>query len=202
MELAEIHLKLLERATLNGATDAVLISPQDILVTDELAERCSLPRCENYGLSAGCPPHTTGPEGLRKLLKNCQGALFFRIDVPAEVLYSSDNRELFQLLHQVAAGVEREAVRLGLAGAEAFAGGSCKQLFCNEKRACRVLDVGGSCRFPEVARPSMSGFGIDVGHLLRLAGWANRLGKLAGGDQGQGVASVCGLVLLGGKASR
>ena len=197
MELAEIHQKLLDKATLGGASDAVLISPRDILISDELAERCSLPRCENYGLSAGCPPHTTGPEGLRKLRTNCQHALFFRIDVPAVVLYSSDNRELFQLLHEVAAGVEREAVRLGLTGAAAFAGGSCRQLFCSEKLECRALIAGGSCRFPEVARPSMSGFGIDVGHLLRLAGWANRLGKLGRDGQERGIASVCGLVLLG-----
>jgi predicted metal-binding protein len=197
MKLAESHEKLLERATLGGASDAVLISPRDILINDELAERCVLPRCENYGLSAGCPPHTTGPEGLRKFLTNCQRALFFRLDVPAEVLYSSDNRELFQLLHEVAAGVEREAVRLGFAQAAAFAGGSCRQLFCYEKRECRALLAGGRCRFPEVARPSMSGFGIDVGHLLRLAGWANRLGKLGGDGQEQGTTSVCGLVLLG-----
>jgi predicted metal-binding protein len=197
MELAEIHQKLLERATLGGATDAVLISPRDILISDELAERCSLPRCENYGLSAGCPPHTTGPEGFRKLLTNCQCALFFRIDVPAEVLYSSDNRELFQLLHEVAAGVEREAVHLGFARAAAFAGGSCWQLFCHEKRECMALVAGGSCRFPEIARPSMSGFGVDVGHLLRLAGWANRLGKLGEDGREQGTTSVCGLVLLG-----
>jgi predicted metal-binding protein len=197
MELAQIHQKLLKKATLGGASGAVLISPRDILISDELAERCCLPRCESYGLSAGCPPHTTGPEGLRKLLTNCQHALFFRIDVPAEVLYSSDNRELFQLLHEVAAGVEREAVRLGLTGAAAFAGGSCRKLFCYEKRECRALIAGGSCRFPEVARPSMSGFGIDVGHLLRLAGWANRLGKLGGDGLERGITSVCGLVLLG-----
>jgi predicted metal-binding protein len=197
MELAEIHQKLLEKATLGGASDAVLISPRDILISDELAERCSLPRCENYGLSAGCPPNTMGPEGLRKILTDCQHALFFRIDVPAEVLYSTDNRELFQLLHEVAAGVEREAVRFGLTGAAAFAGGSCRQLFCYDKRECRALIAGGSCRFPEVVRPSMSGFGIDVGHLLRLVGWANRLGKLGGDGQERGIASVCGLVLLG-----
>jgi hypothetical protein len=60
-----------------------------------------------------------------------------------------------------------------------------------------ALVAEGSCRFPEVARPSMSGFGVDVGHLLRLAGWANRLGKLGEDGREQGTTSVCGLVLLG-----
>ena len=188
---------LLAKALRLGATEVRLLSARELLVRDDLAARCCQPRCENYGRSIGCPPHVAGPQGFRELLAGYRQLLFFRIEVPGEVLYSSDNRELFQLLHEVTAGIEGEAIALGWRRARGFAGDSCKRLFCEEDLACQALFPGGSCRFPQLARPSMSGFGIDVGHLMRLAGWHQAMGKLAGDDRTGGTASVCGLVLLG-----
>jgi len=52
-----------------------------------------------------------------------------------------------------------------------FAGGSCKQLFCRDHIDCRVLAEGRTCRHPDRARQSMSGFGINVSKLLQAAGW-------------------------------
>lgn len=188
---------LLEHARRLGASEAVLLATEEVVVKEELAGRCREPRCENYGLSPGCPPHSGGPQGFRRLLNEYQRVLFFHIEVPAPVLYSSDNRELFQLLHEVAAGIEEEARHLGWNRARAFAGDSCRRLFCADLKECPALSPGGVCRFPRLARPSMSGYGIDVGHLMRRAGWEQKMGKLAG-DGGQGgTASVCGLVLLG-----
>lgn len=188
---------LLEHARRLGASEAVLLATEDLVIKEELAALCREPRCENYGLSPGCPPHTGGPQGFRRLLMEYERLLFFHIEVPANFLYSSDNRELFQLLHEVAAEIEKEAHELGWSRARAFAGDSCKRLFCEKEKECPALSPGGVCRFPRLARPSMSGYGIDVGHLMRLAGWQQAMGKLAG-DGGQGgTASVCGLVLLG-----
>lgn len=188
---------LLERARRLGASEAVLLAAEAVLVKDDLAARCREPRCENYGQSLGCPPHVAGPEVFREWLAGYREVLFFRLEVPSEVLYSSDNLELFQLLHEVAAGIEREARGLGWPKAQAFAGDSCKRLFCAEDRACQALTPGGACRFPALARPSMSGFGIDVAHLMGMAGWERAMGKLAGTGEVSKTASVCGLVLLG-----
>jgi predicted metal-binding protein len=188
---------LLELAMRLGASEAVLFSSEELVIKEELAARCLEPRCDNYGLSPGCPPHTDGPQGFRRLLTEYEHVLFFHIEVPAHVLYSSDNRELFQLLHEVAAGIEEEAHHLGWNRARTFAGDSCKRLFCEEQKECPALSPGGACRFPRLARPSMSGYGIDVGHLMRRAGWQQAMGKLAENEQIGGTASVCGLVLLG-----
>jgi predicted metal-binding protein len=187
---------LLEHARRLGASAGVLLATKELVVKEELAARCREPRCENYGLSPGCPPHTSGPRGFRQLLRGYEQVLFFHIEVPAHVLYSSDNRQLFQFLHEVAAGIEEEAHHLGWSRARAFAGDSCKRLFCEEHKECPALSPGGACRFPRLARPSMSGYGIDVGHLMRRAGWEQQMGKLTENEQTGSTASVCGLVLL------
>jgi len=180
-----------------GATAAVIIAAEDIPVEPELADRCRHPRCENYGLSIGCPPHVAGPQAFRRLLCDYSHALFFRIDVAAVMLYSSDNRQLFQTLHAVTAEIERLAVGLGFVTARGYAGDSCKRLFCLDEKECLALTDAGTCRHPQIARPSMSGFGINVGALLQKAGWEKRMGKLDGGQSGdEEIVSVCGLVLL------
>ncbi|HBG18020.1 MAG TPA: hypothetical protein DDY32_01700, partial [Desulfobulbaceae bacterium] len=68
--------------------------------------------CENYGLAKSCPPHVAGPAAFRKLLESFRQAIFFKIDVPSDVLFSSESCEVFQLLHEVASGIERSAVEM------------------------------------------------------------------------------------------
>lgn len=189
--------KLLIAACRAGATAAVILAAGDIVVEPELADRCLQPRCENYGLSMSCPPHVAGPQAFCRLLLDYSHALFFRIDVAAAMLYSSDNRQLFQTLHAVTAEIEHLAVELGFVAARGYAGDSCKRLFCPDEKECRALTDAATCRHPQTARPSMSGFGINVGALLRKAGWEKRMGKLDGGQRGdEEIVSVCGLVLL------
>jgi predicted metal-binding protein len=188
--------ELLKVASLAGATEAAIIAAKDIVVEDELAERCWQPRCENYGLSGSCPPLVAGPVAFRKELKTYNQALFFRVDVPVEVLFSSDNRELFQLLHEIAAGIEQAAIRLGYIRAKAFAGDSCKRIFCHDQPECQALSVLGKCRTPQKARPSMSGFGINVAKLLKSVGWGSGEEKFSTLGGPTKTSYVCGLVLI------
>jgi predicted metal-binding protein len=180
-----------------GADGARVISTADISVEDDLAELCREPRCESYGCSPSCPPHVSGPTGFRELLKTHKKAVVFKIEVPFEVLVSSERRELFALLHEIAAGVERAAIDLGYANSKGYAGGSCKRIFCHDHPHCRVLQEGGACRNPDRARPSMSGFGINVSKLMKAAGWTmHRSGPGTRSDE-TSLGTVCGLVLIG-----
>jgi predicted metal-binding protein len=188
--------RLIQNAQKSGATELVVISTGVIEVDDELADRCREPRCENYGLSRSCPPHVPGPSVFRRELGGFSQAIFLRIDVPSEVLYSSEGRQVFQLLHEVVAGIERSAVNMGFARARGYAGGSCKKTFCHDHPVCLALSEKGACRNPDHARPSMSGFGINVAKLYEAAGWAmgaRTHDSVATGDKS---ASVCGLVLV------
>ena len=187
---------LIECASGLGATGAAVVGTADIVVDESLAARCREPRCENYGLAKSCPPYVAGPVAFRKLLESFRQAILFKIDVPADVLYSNESREVFQLLHEVASGIEHAAVAMGFADARAFAGGSCKEIFCSEQHECLALAAEGKCRHPLYARPSMSGFGINVAKLFEAAGWEMNWVTHHHDSTATKMANVCGLVLI------
>jgi len=165
---------LVKNAVALGATEAAFIPPAELIVDDTIPEYCREPGCPNFGLSASCPPHVEGVEGFRRWKDLAISALVIRIDVPTSVLLSEDRSEIMRLLHEIVAGVERQAVALNYTNSKGFAGGSCKNLFCSEHvECCRV--AGKRCRNPELARPSMSGFGINVGKMMESAGWNHSL---------------------------
>ena len=190
--------ELVQEASRLGASDAAIISTHDISVEDHLANLCREPQCENYGLSARCPPHVSGPSGFRKLLNNYKHAIVFKIDVPSEILLSNQRREIFKLLHEIAATIEQSAVEMGFADSKAYAGGSCKNLFCHNHADCRVLTKKGECRNPQRARPSMSGFGINVSKLMEAAGMPYDMITHEAEETRTSMGTVCGLVLIGG----
>ncbi|MEN8245878.1 MAG: DUF2284 domain-containing protein [Thermodesulfobacteriota bacterium] len=187
---------LTERALDLGATGVKVIATGDIVIRDELADRCREPGCENYGKSKSCPPNVAGPIMFRKLLDAFSQAILFKIDVPSDILFSSERFELFRLLHATAAGIEQAAVALGYADARAYAGGSCKELFCPDHRECLALSEKGICRNPDHARPSMSGFGVDVASLFKAAGWKMDWVFDDNGRTATKMANVSGLVLV------
>jgi predicted metal-binding protein len=187
---------LIQDAQKSGASEAKLISTRDIVVDDHLAEMCRQPRCENYGLSKSCPPYVSGPSAFKKQLEHFNRAIFFKIDVPSEILYSGERRDFFQLLHEIAAGIETSAVKMGFVRAQAYAGGSCKKIFCRDYDECLALSEAGKCRNPQYARPSISGFGIDVAKLFETAGWTMNWITRTADSSAVKMASVCGLVLI------
>jgi predicted metal-binding protein len=188
---------LIEYALKAGATGAVVVSSNEIVVDEALARRCLAPRCENYGLCKRCPPHVGGPLEFKDLLKKYSRAIFFKIDLPSEILYSSDSREVFQLLHEMASGIEKEAMGTGFSEARAYAGGSCKAIFCRDHLECLALSENGKCRNAESARPSMSGFGIHVAKLFEVAGWSMSWTARDLDSMATPMANVSGLVLIG-----
>lgn len=187
---------LIQTAYRLGATGVTAVSADDIVVDDRLADKCREPRCESYGLSKSCPPHVSGPPAFRKLLEKIHFAIFFKIDVPSEILFSCERREIFHLLHQTAAGIEKAAREMGLKSSQAYAGGSCKNIFCHAHSDCRVISEKGKCRNPQFARPSMSGFGINVAKLYETAGWTMTGIAHDSESNPTKMSSVCGLVVL------
>ena len=187
---------LIQDAQKSGASEAKIILTRDIVVEDNLADMCREPRCENYGLSKSCPPHVSGPSVFKKQLEKFNLTIFFKIDVPSEILYSSERLEVFKLLHEIASGIEMSAVKMGFLNAQAYAGGSCKKIFCHDHAECLALSGGGKCRNPRYARPSMSGFGINVARLFKTAGWTMTWITHDTDSAETKMANVCGLVLI------
>jgi len=189
--------ELIQLALRSGASGAAAIFASDISVEDGLANLCREPRCESYGLSTSCPPYVSGLPGFRELLKIFKHAIVIKIDVPLEILLSSERSDIMRLLHEIAADIEQAAVKTGYSASKAFAGGSCKKIFCQDHKGCRVLTEDGECRNPRPARPSTSGFGINVSKLMQAAGWTmNRYNNEADPDKAS-TAPICGLILIG-----
>ncbi len=188
---------LLQTAVQLGASDAAIIPPRAIVVEDELALLCSGDtRCKNYGLAASCPPYVSGPSAFRQWQESSRHAIVVRIDVPTWVIFSDERRDIMRLLHEIVAGVESRASALGYHGSKAFAGGSCKNLFCQDQTVCRVVGAGGQCRNPQFARPSMSGFGINVSRLMETAGWSSKLASRSQASDGESMTWIAGLILI------
>jgi predicted metal-binding protein len=197
-DVTSAHLEqLVQMAISMGASDAKAIASSDISVQDHLAKMCVEPRCANYGLSPSCPPHVAGPSGFRQLQERLQHAIVVRLVVPSSVLLSSDGLEWGRFLHELVASVEQEAVRMGYSDSRAFAGGSCKRIFCYEHLECRRLSENGECRHPEYARPSMSGFGVDVFDLMETCGWPANLASREAGSDADSLSWVAGLIMIG-----
>jgi predicted metal-binding protein len=177
-----------------GATKARCLPPESVRVEDKLSDLCREPRCPYYGQSMSCPPHVSGPAGIRKLLQSCKHVLVIRIEIESASLHGADRPAVMRLLHEITAEIETEANRLGFHQSIGLAGGSCKESFCADQPNCRVLTGQGECRHPHHARTSMSGYGVNVGELMKSAGWSNKL--FTPDDVGQQLAWVAGLVLL------
>ncbi len=175
-----------------GVTAAAVIASSLVPVVDELAVLCRPPGCSNYGQSASCPPYVGGPDEMRRLLARFPRGLVLQIELPAAILFSAARDEVFRLLQELVAAVEIRARTWGCE-ARGFAGGCCRPLFCGVDSVCRVLAGDGTCRHPDRARPSLSGFGVDVNGLLAAAGMVS---KTAGKPAAASLSSVCGLVLL------
>ncbi len=191
--------QLLQLAVSLGASEAKLISSDEIVVEDQLALKCSEPQCENYGLSFSCPPFVDGPDSFRKLVITNPRALVVRLIIPSQMLLSWERTDLGRILHELVARIEIEAKDLGYINSEAFAGGSCKELFCADHLRCRRIEENGQCRHPDLARPSMSGYGIDVFQLIKSCGWQTNLNQQEQIPAKDQLSWVAGLIMIGQK---
>ena len=184
--------ELLELAMSLGSSAAAMVDSRSIQIENHLAALCRETRCPNYGLSPTCPPHVKGPGWLKEYLPRTPHAMLIEIKVPQELMYSEQRKEIGKLLHFIVIQVEHAAREKGLAQSISFAGGSCKNLQCPEHAFCNVLDGDGKCRYPDQSRPSVSGYGINMNHLLKRAGWFKK-----STDSHPPTSSRYGLVLLG-----
>jgi predicted metal-binding protein len=186
--------ELLTYAEQSGAA-ACFISPPELVVEEKLARFCVEPRCPNYGLSASCPPHVQGPSQFRRWRDESELGLALKIDVPVAVLHSEERLEVMKLLHEIVAGSEQMAIKLQYPRSKGFAGGSCKQIFCRDEKSCLYLSAHKTCRNVPYARPSMSGFGVNVASLMKSAGWHTRPFSESE-SAGESMSWIAGLVLL------
>jgi len=197
IDMQQQYAHLTEKALKLGASTCVAMESKVIQVKDDLAALCNGEyTCPNYGLGASCPPNVEGPAEFRKWQAQSQYSIIVKIELPSSIMFSNERKGVMRLLHQIVAGVEQKAIETGFEKSKAFAGGSCKDLFCDDQENCCVLSEDKPCRHIESARPSMSGFGIDVTQLMTSCGWPGQKAERSDAFDNESTSWVVGLILL------
>lgn len=194
--------EIIIRAFAAGADEACLIPARQIPVNPDLAKLCKDPRCADYGRAPGCPPHSPGPKGFRNLQNKSEQALVIRLKVLETDLMTDRCNVIMERLQSIAALLEQQALIMGYSDAMAFAGGSCKRIFCHQYNDCPVLSENGKCRFPDRARPSMSSFGIDLLALMEVCGWPAQFVNMEDEPSIFRQSWVAAIILLGSRKSK
>ncbi len=163
--------ELVQKAFELGVSDARIIPARSIVVEERFAEMCASPPCPGYGQGPGCPPHVMKPAAFRELLSRYEHVLVFRIDAPTELLLGEERHGVARQVHEISAAIERLAREKRYAHSRGFAAGSCKMIFCADRESCVVLEKGDECRFPDKARASISGIGVNFEELCKAVGW-------------------------------
>lgn len=188
---------LTQKAMKLGASACAVITSKEIEVKNSLASLCNGEyTCPNYGLSASCPPNVEGPAEFRKWQAQSRYAIVVKIELPTSVMFSDERKGVMRLLHEIVSTVELNARDTAFEKSRAFAGGSCKDLFCEDQQDCCVVTKNEPCRHIELARPSMSGFGVDVTQLMLSCGWSGQKAEQSNVPDSKSESWVAGLILL------
>ncbi len=156
------------RAIELGATDAKIISADEVVVDERVRAKCRYPLCSNYNTNMNCPPHTMGVDEFRALLRRFRYAIVAKVDV------TSGSMEDFKIANRRTLGgivwkLESEAFYDGYYFATGFDGTSCKDMYCPALDCAAI--AGKGCRHPFKARPGMHAMGIDVFATAASVGW-------------------------------
>ncbi len=175
-QLQEDLEKYRQRALELGATDAKIITTDNVVVDERVLAKCTYPKCDRYGTNANCPPYAMSLDQVRKVVNNFRYAIFTRMQRPTEEMAGREaiNKRLyypsFRKTHELISKIEAEAFFDGYYLALAFACGSCKSIFCPDIE-CSALVPGQPCRHPLRARSAMEGVGMDVFTMATKVGW-------------------------------
>ncbi len=183
----DIHADLDAIAALaiaEGAVQATPISADSIIVDERVSMMCM--SCPIYGTSLQCPPNTPDAETFRRYVSRYDHGVIFRVEGQAQAgesgfaarrresrgetadLPEADEprhriRGLWQKLHGLCMKLEGASFNRGYYLVRGLLAGRCG--------LCDVCNVGGECRHPTEARPSMEACGIDVVRSTKSVGW-------------------------------
>ncbi len=104
----------------------------------------------------------------RKWQAQSKYSITARIELPISVMFSDERKGVMELFHQVVAVVKQKAIEFGFSESKAFAGGSCKELFCGDQKSCCVLSENKTCRhnFLPGQTQNTSGELIHINHWI------------------------------------
>lgn len=164
-----------------GATEAKIVSTEDIAIDKRVRLKCAIPICADYGRHLLCPPNLMSVDEFSGILRLYRKAIILQVE--ADVDSSDKSRRHLDKevcknleratntagweteLHKLVNRIETLAFKQGFYLATGLIGGNC--CLCRE---CVTPQSGELCRHPFEARPSMEALGIDVVKTCRKIG--------------------------------
>jgi predicted metal-binding protein len=140
---------LVDRSVEFGALEARLVPTNEIIFDDRSFLKCRF-GCNRWGKYSTCPPNLSlTPESFMDAFEKYDQSIFIKVSDP-------------KMGQEVAVAIEKEAM-LSYDCSFAFALAMCVQ-----GDECAFPDP---CRYPHLARPSMDGYGVDIGKTLKPLGF-------------------------------
>ena len=179
-----------EKAKALGASEAVAMSVDDVVVDERTGLKCMVPLCSSYGVNLMCPPNLPPISKFREILSCYHSAILIMFAIPLsgvseesvevnqEPLEAPTEEELSIIqdaqrkLHEIIGRIESLCFAAGYRFATGLIGGAC--CLCDE---CVGVSSGLPCRHPFKARPSMDAVGIDVVATVQKAGLQLSFGR-------------------------
>jgi len=185
---AEKYQFLTKLALEKGATDAKIISTNEVVVENRVVLKCKV-GCPHYGKTLACPPHTPSAEEFRKIVSEYSFAMFMKFTTTASadpevykhlMTYETDPnlpREIKekaakfwqnwkdskrQMLQSVV-DLEKAAMNKGYSLAISFVSGHCQ--LCDKCSTDTKI-----CKHPELMRMSEDAIGVNVKKTAANAG--------------------------------
>ena len=182
-DLDSFIASLCQKAEALGASQAVPLSVDDIVLDERTRLKCLVPVCPDYGVNLMCPPNLPPISKFREIVSCYHSAILIKMIIPlsgvsgncgrrkeeapgaptAEDMAIVDNAQ--KKLHEVVNRIEALCFTAGYHFAAGLLGGTC--CLC---RKCVGISSGLPCRYPLKARPAMEAMGIDVVATVQRAG--------------------------------
>lgn len=178
-----------------GATAAASMDTDALVVSPDLVAYCGQ-GCPSFGTSGNCPPHGPSAREFQLSLPWYKKAVVFKFDLPISVLMTDERHATSRKIHEVSAILERFAKHSGASLTMGVATGGCNLLFCRGFDSCARLE-GDLCRHQGLAKPSMSGLGVNFTALCNTLGWpVQKITAESEASQDE-IGSLAGFVLVG-----
>lgn len=161
-----------------GASDAVIITSDEIIIDERVRAKCMYPKCTHYGTNINCPPYAPDLDFMKEVISNYQYAILFSVKSTIEYFNKTDYYSKFcgkknparMLLNRICSEIESRSYYEGYYLSIAFGQGPCKSLWCPDQ-TCAALQIGNGCRFSLKSRSSMEAVGMDVFRMASHQGW-------------------------------
>lgn len=149
--------RLIDLALAEGASKAIIIPRDQVVLSASFRDICATNACGRYGRCYTCPPYVGDIEDLIEIVRQFSRVLVYQTISPLEDSFDYEGMTKAGYYHaKLSQRLIDRLPELLPSGYLHLASGGCR--LCD---SCQKLEEK-PCVYPDMALPSVSGYGIDV----------------------------------------